>query len=141
MKLCIEHYKNITLLQLSLMSYQTDWFKWLLICRRFCQGHSGHLCTNKLGKSKHSVNSTSQSILLHKGRMISTLKPHQRLPPANAGVTDFSGGPSQNHILSPASAHADTAKDDFTSRRYKSLLLVIIAPSSRPIIVACRHST
>ena len=88
MKWCIEHYKNITLSQLSLMSYQTDW---LLICRRFCrQGHSGHLCTNKLGKSKHSVNSTSQSILLHKGRMISTLKPHQRLPPANAGVTDFS---------------------------------------------------
>ena len=102
MKWCIEHYKNITLSQLSLMSYQR-------------QGHSGHLCTNKLGKSKHSVNSTSQSILLHKGRMISTLKPHQRLPPANAGVTDFSGGPSQNHILSPASAHADTAKDDFTS--------------------------
>ena len=102
MKWCIEHYKNITLSQLSLMSYQTDW---LLICRRFCrQGHSGH-----------SVISTSQSILLHKGRMISTLKPHQRLPPANAGVTDFSGGPSQNHILSPASAHADTAKDDFTS--------------------------
>ena len=118
MKWCIEHYKNITLSQLSLMSYQTDWGfpDWLLICRRFCrQGHSGHLCTNKLGKSKHSVNSKSQSILLHKGMMISTLKPHQRLPPANAGVTDFSGGPSQNHILSPASAHADTAKDDFTS--------------------------
>ena len=107
MKWCIEHYKNITLSQLSLMSYQS---------RRFCrQGHSGHLCTNQLGKSKHSVNSTSQSILLHRGRMISTLKPHQRLPPANAGVTDFSGSPSQNHILSPASAHADTAKDDFTS--------------------------